>query len=176
MDQNAPSFSGKKIVALCAMLGAALTAQPAAAASHQSQIQVLVANPVLLQQLSGLSFGNITPPTTNSDFEIDENTGVMTRLSGNAVAIGGTVQRGHFRVTGYPLTDVRVTVQNGQMFLTNPDGEELRLNLLRKNVGNKASLSAAGTLEFHVGGRLRVYAGQATGHYSGSYQVEVTYF
>ncbi len=149
------------------------------AASEGAAGQAVVLQPLQLVNLTDLRFGRIIPSAVAGNVVINPNTNARSSTNGivlvgpasdvgaaEYVTYGGPLQylwvtRGPFPVLRRQGTGVQPTMTMTSMIL---DGPVYRY------------LNAAGVVPLKVGGTLRVGANQPTGHYSGTYNITVTYF
>jgi len=122
-------------------------------------------------------------------------TGETETYVGSAPSDGlDTISLAHFKVTGEPLyayrlnikqpanTDV-LTITSGANSMTItlfgggfPDGVESSNGLANAGVGAwDGALPAGGLDDVHIGGTLSIAAAQASGHYAGTYDLDVLY-
>ncbi len=153
-----------------------LSAAPVYAQSN-GRVNVDIMTPVIVQNDGAMDFGTIIPGTEVSDLRIDQNTGNLAVVSGNATAVGGTVRRATFTINGNANERVRITLSQNRVNLTRVGGTEtMRLNRLRLDGNRNRFLDTTGTAQFAVGGQIRVTANQAAGVYQGSFALTVDYF
>lgn len=162
---------------LCAGVSVPFTAATAAPASGQTR--TTVNQGVNITKNADLHFGNFAAGTTLSRFTIDPDTNGLTQLSGNAVSLGGTHTAASFSAYGTPLERVRLTVSQNQIDLTRVGGTEtMRVDQFRLDGGNgtrNRTLSASGSVDYKLGGRLTINANQAGGAYVGTFNITIEY-
>lgn len=149
------------------------------AASGSGQIQTNINRGVTITKNADLHFGNFAAGTTQSRFRIDPDTGAIVPLSGNAVSLGGTQTAASFTAFGAPLETVRITISQNQIDLTRVNGtEKMRVDQFRFDGGNgtrNRTLSASGSVEYRIGGRLTINPNQTGGAYVGSFNISIEY-
>lgn len=165
------------LLPFCAAVG--IPAAAVQAASGSGQTQTNINRGVSIGKNADLLFGDFAAGTTQSRFRIDPDTGALVPISGNAVSLGGTRTAASFTAFGAPLETVRMTVSQNQIDLTRVNGtERMRVDQFRFDGGNgtrNRTLSASGTVEYRIGGRLTINPNQAGGAYVGSFNISIEY-
>jgi len=135
--------------------------------------------PVTITNVNELNFGRIIPGSIRSVIRMGRNSGDLTVRNGNAVPIGGTVQRAEFIINADPLTSVQITLPTTLDIIHSSGSDDMRLNRFRLNGrgGRIASrnIDNSGILSILVSGQLRVLPNQTPGLYSANYDVTVEY-
>jgi hypothetical protein len=151
----------------------------AQAASGSAQTRIIVNQGVNISKNAELSFGDFSAGTTQSRFRMDPDSGTIIPLGGNAVSLGGTRTAASFTAFGAPHETVRMTVSQSQIDLTRINGTEtMRVDQFRFDGGNgtrNRTLSASGSVEYKLGGRLTINANQTAGAYVGSFNISIDY-
>ncbi|MEO9636026.1 MAG: DUF4402 domain-containing protein [Parasphingorhabdus sp.] len=151
----------------------------AEAASRNGQTRTTVSQAVSITKNADLHFGDFAAGTSQSRFRLNPANDTVTQLSGNAVPLGGSQTAASFTAFGTPLYRVRMTVNQNRIDLTRVGGTEtMRVDQFRLDGGNgtrNRTLSASGSVEYKVGGRLTINAGQAGGAYAGTFNVNIDY-
>lgn len=171
------AFYCAAVIPLSAAICVPLTAVDAAPGNGQTR--TTVNQGVNITKNTDLHFGNFSAGTNTSRFTIDPDTGALIQLSGNAVSLGGTRTAASFTAYGTPLERVRMTVSQNQIDLTRVGGTQtMRVDQFRFDGGNgtrNRSLSASGSVDYKLGGRLTINANQAAGAYVGTFNVTIDY-
>ena len=156
-----------------------LLATAANAATGSSQSRTTINQGVNITKNADLHFGNFAAGTSQSRFRIEPESDGLTQLSGNAVPLGGTRTAASFTAFGRPLERVRITVNQNQIDLVRVGGTQtMRVDQFRLDGGNGTRnrfLSAAGSVDYKVGGRLTIAPNQAGGAYVGTFNVTIDY-
>ena len=149
------------------------------AASGSGQAQTTINRGVNVSKNADLSFGDFTAGTVESRFRLDPDSGAIIPLRGNALSLGGTQTAASFTAFGAPFETVRMTVSQNQIELTRVNGTEtMRIDQFRFDGGNgsrKRTLSASGSVEYKLGGRLTINPNQIGGTYVGSFNINIDY-
>ena len=149
------------------------------AASGSGQTRTIVSQGVTITKTADLHFGNFAAGTSLSRFRIDPDSDAVTQIGGNAVSLGGTRTSASFTASGTPHDTVRMTVSQNQIDLIRVGGSEtMRVDQFRFDGGNgtrNRTLSASGSAEYKLGGRLTINANQAGGAYVGSFNITIDY-
>lgn len=172
-------FNRKQLIKLmtAAAMGGAVMGANAATPATAPTANAVIQTPLSIVENTQMDFGTIAP---------DAAGGIVTLDTANAVApvagfvLGGVPASGQFTVTLEGNTGYVISFPGGPFILnrTVPVGPEtLSLNNLTASGGLTHVVLGAGTVTdiFTVGGQLTVGAGQATGTYQGSYNVQVDY-
>ncbi len=175
---------------LCALLGLAclaLIAQPATAQAitASSGAQATIVEPLALVKISDLNFGRLASRPTAGTVTVNPNTGACT-VTGPILHVGGC---GYAEFGGQGVRRMRVRIQlPATITLTGPGGTTMTATNLTLGLapdltqlpgapGNPRYeiASNSGIFTFRVGGRLNVGANQASGVYTGTFNVTVQY-
>lgn len=178
--QKRTGWRSIKSTAILPVLAAAiLTSAAADAASGNGQSRTEINQGVNIIKNADLHFGNFAAGTTQSRFTIDADNDALTQLNGNAVSLGGTHTAAWFSAYGSPLERVRMTVSQNQINLTRVGGSQtMRVDQFRFDGGNgtrNRNLSASGSVDYKLGGRLTINANQAAGAYVGTFNITIDY-
>lgn len=144
---------------------AALAAGAAHAANTTGTANATVIGALTVAETQQLSFGSFSAGPVGGS--INSVTGAKT---GDVVIVSGP-QAGKFRVTGNPNTAYSFTV-SPSVTLTGP-GTAMTASISGSSVNG--GLTAAGIDDITTGGTLTVNSNQASGAYTGTYNVTVNY-
>lgn len=147
-----------------------------AASAHDAYVSVAftVDTPLAVQETQEMNFGSIMSPSQNKMITLSYD----GTLNSNGTLPTGNVnaaRAGKFTVTG---------VQNRQVYITLPQSATIYSGSSSMEVTNFTSTSpitltggdvVSATGEFSIGATLNVNANQATGEYSGTYSITVSY-
>lgn len=148
-----------------ALVGFGSTGAQAATASANATATILA--PVTVTKTADLLFGNIA--ATAADTVSITPAGVVNC---GTLVCNGTQNPAAFSVTGVVGQQVAVSIPVTSATLTS-GANTIPLSGLASNV---ASILLDGTDAFSVGGSIAVANGQASGTYTGSFNVDVNYF
>lgn len=169
----------RNIAILPALVAVFCSAAAADAASGSGQSRTEINQGVNITKNADLHFGNFAAGTSQSRFTIDPDNDALIQLSGNAVSLGGTRSAAWFSAYGTPLERVRMTVSQNQIDLIRVGGAQtMRVDQFRFNGGNgtrNRNLSAGGSVDYKLGGRLTINANQAAGAYVGTFNITIDY-
>ncbi len=167
---------------LLAAIAAVAAASPALAGPAQtngfSQANVVVPSAVV--PIDILRFGEFIRPTSAGTLRVANNGTVTTTggVTGNTAILQTGLGRGpgSFMLTGSPNRFVLVALP-ATMSISN-GAQTMTVNGFNSNtiILGIAQLDATGHFDLNVGATLNVGANQATGNYTGTYTVTVTYF
>jgi Mat/Ecp fimbriae major subunit len=156
-------------------LVATLTAQTAEAATRAAVTRVRTVQPITITVTRDLDFGRIVRGTTAGTVTVNPRTDARTRTGGTTLVGGGTPGAARFVVNGTASRPVQVTLGPLPTLTRVSGGGSMAMNTLTMNGGINRTLTAAGTLDLRVGGRLVVAANQLDGLYTGTFTVTVDY-
>ncbi|MFT4026744.1 MAG: DUF4402 domain-containing protein [Novosphingobium sp.] len=159
-------------VAALAAAGSLATAANAATASASASAEILSTLNVVKDQ--DLNFGQIA---VNGAGTVVVGTGATPDSCSALLVCAGSTQKANFVVTGAKNIGVAASVQQTSVSLTS-GSNSMALDNFTLYFPNGTTLTGSGTTgstNFEVGGTLHVAAGQATGVYSGTFNVNVSY-
>ncbi|WP_457392397.1 DUF4402 domain-containing protein [Roseateles sp. P5_E1] len=122
-----------------------------------------------------LSFGAFT---AGSGGTVAVNPGGARTKTGNVILVNqaGTASAAQFTITGTPSAVFGITLPvDGTVFLTDGASGSMALNSFVSSPSGTGVLGGGGTQQINVGATLTVSNLQATGSYSGSFNVTVNY-
>ncbi len=165
------------IAAFCALsFPSAVLAGPGDTATQNGTAQLVVIEPIGIQNVADLRFGRMFAGTTGGTVTMGP-TGVVTDAGGMAgntntpQAINGRGPGG-FAIFADGATSVRITTPTPTFTITNAAGDTMQ-------VGNLTLARFSGNADFvsiTIGARLTVGANQPTGNYTGTYTLRADYF
>ncbi|WP_457422055.1 DUF4402 domain-containing protein [Roseateles sp. P5_E7] len=128
-----------------------------------------------LNNTAALSFGAFTAGGGGS---ISVGTGGARMKTGSVILVnqGGAASAAQFTITGTPnaMFDITLPV-DGTVFLSDGASGSMALNGFVSSPAAVGVLSGGGTQQINVGATLSVGSSQATGSYTGSFNVTVNY-
>jgi spore coat protein U-like protein len=165
----------KTIIGLAAAFGLAAAATSAAA---QASVPVTVnAEATLISPLAAnangtkLNFGTLVKPSNTSEVYVTP-AGSRSVTAGNVALAGGTPTPAAFALTGEGSKLVNLTIPS-TFTVTGPGGATMAV--APELSVPSLTLSAGGTGNFAVGGRLAMGSNQTTGVYTGNVDVTMVY-
>jgi hypothetical protein len=163
------------LAGLLSIAAAAPAAAAPVAALTPPTATARIGTPVTMAWLNDLDFATLTVSGAGSA-TINPNTGAMT-TTGGVQRIAGTPTPARFEVAASRTALLLVRVPNGPATLTRVGGTEtMTVSNWTLDSFPIRIVPANGILQFEVGGRLNVSAGQAEGVYVGQFIVDVDYF
>lgn len=156
-------------------LGLGLCGAPAMAGTQQADVNANVLRPLQIINISDLRFGTILRGTTAGTVVIDPNTGARTKTGGPTL-VGTDGAAAQFLTYGGPLQYVQVNRGPLPVLTRQGGGGTMNVTQLTLNGPVFRYLTSAGILDLRVGGTLAVGANQASGRYSGTFDIIVTYY
>jgi hypothetical protein len=144
---------------------------------HTIAVQVTLAQPLEVEETQSMHFGSILA-RNGGTVVVDPDSGDLT-WSGVTIFDSTSGEKGIFKVTGIGGRQVNITIPNNSTTLTRVGGTEtMKVTNIKLNT-SKITLPDVSFDEaseyFSVGGTLTVGANQASGTYSGTYTVNVSY-
>jgi Domain of unknown function (DUF4402) len=152
-----------------------MSVSAAQAANRAAVTRVRTVQPITITVTRDLDFGRIVRGTTAGTVTMNPRTDARTRTGGATLLGGGTPGAARFLVNGTPSRPVQVTLGPRPTLTRVSGGATMVMNTLTMNGGINRTLTAAGTLDLRVGGRLVVAANQLDGLYTGTFTVTVDY-
>ncbi len=144
-----------------------------ASASDSGDVTVEVQNQAItLSADTTLSFGTVLPFGRNGTVTVNPFTGVAT---GSNTHVGSPGNNASWSVTGVPGAFYSITLPSDGAVSVSNGTETMPVNDFTHSAGGSPRLDATGLDSFGVGARLYVDANQATGTYTGTYNVTVAY-
>jgi len=152
--------------------GVNVNAQVSSTATATTNARIVT--PILLTNQTSLSFGNLISSATAGNVQMPADASPI-RVADPGVklaAITGTYSAAKFTVSGEDLLTYTVTLPADDVIELISGTDKMKLT----GFTSSALGTLSGTPEvFYVGATLQVGAGQATGTYSGSFNVTVNY-
>ena len=156
-------------------IGLGMLSAPAFAGSQQSQVEANVLQPLQIINTSDLRFGTILRGTTAGTVVVNPTTDARTKTGGPTL-VGNDGAAARFLTYGGPLQFVQVNRGPLPVLTRQGGGGTMNVTQLVLNGPVNRYLSGAGILDLRVGGTLAVKANQASGRYSGTFDIIVTYY
>ncbi|HYR27817.1 MAG TPA: DUF4402 domain-containing protein [Thermoanaerobaculia bacterium] len=145
-----------------------------ASATATANATARVVTPIAIAKLTDLNFGSLIASPAAGTVTIDP---AGTRTSGGGVTLlNSPYSAATFNVTGEPLTAYTITLPNAIPIVhTVNNAFTMVVNTFASNPSGTGTLSALGAQQLNVGATLQVAAGQASGLYTGTFDVTVAY-
>jgi hypothetical protein len=165
------------LVALIAMViggFSALTSSDANAQATDTKsatINAVINNPIALTNTGPLDFAAAAPSTgATTIIVLPDDT-----VDGASTAIGrtGATTAAAFTVSGLALQTYGITLPGSAT--VNSGADSMTVNGFNHDAGVAPALDGTGAASFNVGGTLNIGANQASGAYSGTFNVTVSY-
>jgi hypothetical protein len=172
--------SGGIIALALATMHAPSMAQTVNTDSKSATGTITIYQPLTLTKNDDLVFGRVVRPSTGTGHAIiAASSGAQTSGTGGAVALDtSTTKPAKFTIDGEGGSSVNVSIPSA-FNMTGP-GTAIAVATSHDLATPAAtllsgSLGSAGTKTFYVGGDATIPNGQASGDYTGTFQVSVTY-
>lgn len=160
------------------MAGAALLALGCASAAFaEAEVATgrgIVLNSLNLTNTADLDFGDLSSGATTGRATVNANTDALT-VTGGVTPLGGTPNAAVFYAAGTINRIFIVQVPTGTITLSNGSGGTMTVSNWTTNGPVNRNLGPTGVAIIRVGGRLNVGANQASGTYTGTFNVTVVY-
>ena len=144
--------------------------------SASATASVTTVRPLTITKTTDLAFGKIVRPRTGTGTVVLANSGNSVVASAGAVALTSTTSRAVFAVAGEGAQVVTTTIPSTVSLV---NGANSILVTLLPDFGSSVTLSgalaAAGSATLNVGGSFSVTDTQASGAYTATFPVTVTY-
>ena len=163
----------KKLLALfVVVLGFSAVSFAQSTATAVSSATII--GPITLSKTVDLNFGNVAVDNTLGTVLLT-NAGVRSKTGGVTLpAITGTVTPAKFKVNGEGTSTYSITLPTTDQTISDGASHNMTINAFECSAGAVGTL-VGGTQDFTVGATLNVGASQATGVYTGSFNVTVNY-
>ena len=171
------------LLCLCTPLAAIAAGQNAYAAEESGTAEASVIPSMTLTKTRDLDFGRFIPSSATGRVRINARTGARN-TSASVIPIGNDFSSALFNGVGAPNEGVTISVATPSVVLTRTTGGATmtldRFRVSAEGGGNRTlprnyNIPADGTIDFAIGGRLRVGANQAAGLYTGSFDITMEY-
>lgn len=158
---------GTALCAIMAMTGSApAIAEPVTTTANA---RAVIIQPITAQNSADLDFGTIIPGTSNSTVAVAWND---ARTCGAALTCSGTITAPKWLVTG---SGGRTLIWTGAASTTVSSGSDtMTVDIL--NLGSTGTIPASGSMTIAIGAVLHVDANQPAGNYSGTFNVDFSYY
>lgn len=156
-------------------ISASAFAQTSATASATASARVLT--PIAIAKLTDLNFGSLVAGATAGTVVLAPSTTAPARTpSGGVTLANSAFSAASFSVTGEPSMTYTITLPAGAIPITHTTNNTLSMTVNNfTSTPASGTLSAAGAQQVDVGATLNVAANQASGLYSGTFNVSVAY-
>lgn len=152
-------------LALCTLVAG--NAQAATGTANASVI-----TPLTLTESNTLEFGQLSSSATIGTVVIDNADG--RTATGGVTLEGGTFRSGGWTVAGEPSTAYSITLPSTDVTLTS-GANNMTVNTFTDSKSGASTTDGSGGDTFKVGATLNVGLNQASGTYTGTYDVTVAY-
>lgn len=137
----------------------------------QGDASIKIAVPVQVSQTKALNFGQVIRSNNEVGYVSVDQSG--NRTGRNVVLEDNTgVSNGLFSISGERNRQVNIVVDTAST-LRNENGQTLTLAI--KGESSKQNLDGNGKKDYKVGGEINIAQNQASGNYTGTYNVTVSY-
>lgn len=147
-----------------------LSATPALAQPSDGTSRSIILGPLNATTIQDLDFGQLIPGATAGTVVIDATTGARSATGGVTLA-GGTTSTAIFAGVARPNRMVHLNLPNGSITLTNGTGGTMTVSGFDTDGAINRRTDANGIVMFQVAATLNVGALQASGTYSGTFDV-----
>ena len=158
-------------VAALTLVSTVSAASNTATATANANARII--SPITLLKNVDLNFGDVIPSASAGTVVVDP-AGARTFSGGVTLGSGATVKAASFTVGGEPSATYAITLPAAAITITN-GAVNMTVGLFTSSPVTTGTLTGAGVQTLTVGGTLIVGASQATGSYTGTFDVMVTY-
>jgi len=165
----------KLILAVAALgLAGSAFAQTSATASANSSARVIQG--ITLAKDADMAFGTVVKPSSGSGtYTIGNGADTIAVTGTGAVAAAGTTSRAKFTATGEGGQSFAITVPATMTMTSGANNITVNLTTASSTGLLSGTVGSAGTAAVNVGGNFSISNTQASGDYSGSFNVTVAY-
>ncbi len=146
----------------------------ALAASAQGTASATIVQAIGISAGDALRFGNAAPDAVNPGTVIVGTDGSRSNTGGVTLSEMAAYGAASFEVSGDPNATYTITLP-ASILLSDGGENQMTVDGFVSNPNGTGTLSGAGSQTINVGATLNVSAGQATGSYSGTFEVSVDY-
>lgn len=135
-------------------------------------------NTLAMSQVTPLSFGSLEVKSGASVIRIAPQSGIRSVVSGSGNVILGSSPSptaGQFGISGQPNANISISLPSSITLNGSNGGTMTVNNFTGYPSSTTTTLSASGARSLYVGADLNIGAAQASGTYSGTYNVTVNY-
>ncbi len=156
-------------------------AQTGASASASAEAKATLIRPITISMETNLNFGTIVVPSSTTGGTVMVSTDGTTEVTGTditlAKSLGDPPTTASFTVTGEPNGTYSITLPTEATITKKEGSETMTVSNFTSypSVSDGGTLRADGTHLLKVGATLTVDANQATGEYTGTFDVIVAY-
>ena len=162
------------LVAAIAFSATPALAQASASASANATTRIIQA--ISITKTADMAFGNVVKPSTgNGTYTIGNGADTVAASGTGAAAASGTTSRAKFTVTGEGAQTFAITVPATMTMTSGANNVTVNLTTAAATGTLSGALGASGTATVNVGGNFTIPSTQASGNYSGSFNVTVAY-
>lgn len=166
-----------KISAAVVALAAAASpvyAQSSATTSANATTRIIQA--ISISKTADMAFGNVVKPSSgNGTYTIGNGADTLSVSGTGAAAASGTTSRAKFTVTGEGAQTFAITVPSTMTMTSGANNVTVNLTTAASTGSLSGSLGSSGTASVNVGGNFTIANTQASGDYTGSFNVTVAY-
>lgn len=165
-----------KLFAAVAALGISSVAFAQASASTSASASSRVIQGISIAKTADMAFGTVVKPSSSNGTYTIANTADTLSVSGTgAAAAAGTTSRAKFTVTGEGGQNISVTVPATMTMTSGANNITVNLSSDTTSSSLNGTLGSSGTKAVNVGGDFTIASTQASGDYTGSFNVTVAY-
>ena len=170
----------KVVVIIAAIVLFAGSTKVMAQATENTAAAAKIVTPISITETSSLHFGTMAILAGTPGTCVLSTQGVRTQTGGVNLSVQApTASNAAYNVSGAVNTTYSITLPASITVTSGPSSMTINALLARTasagSDGLTGTLSAGGTDSFTVGGTLNVSQGQATGTYTGTFDVTVAY-
>ena len=144
----------------------------ATSATDDATATARIITPITLTNTQGLAFGNIASSSSIGTVTITP-AGVRSHTGGVTPSAIGTYNNAIYTATGEPNATYSITLPASVTISSGSNN--MTVNNFTSDPTPTGLLSGAGSQTINVGATLNIGASQATGNYSGTYDVTIAY-
>lgn len=178
-----------KFIAIAALfLGFSVNAMAQNTANATASAGARIITHLSIQNTDSLQFGNIIASSAGGTVKVAPSAAATAEYSVGLAAptgLAGTISSAKFTVAGETGAQYSITIKDGEgvtgeankVTLSNEGGVNMVVNLVHNKVeaADKVISATAADNVIYVGGTLNVGGGQASGAYTGKFNVTVAY-
>jgi len=152
---------------------AMLASQTASASTATGASSVTVIQPITIANVTPLQFGAVVSGGSSGTV-VMSSAGARSVTGGSVLGNAGSAGAATFAVVGLPSATYSITLPSS-VTVADLSSNNMTIDTFTSNPSGTGSLSVLGTQTLNVGATLHVNANQATGLYTGTFDVTVVY-
>lgn len=142
--------------------------------SASASATATIITPISISKSADLNFGSVIAGGSTGTVVLS-TAGVRSATDGATLGSGSLATAAAFAVSGQASATYTITLPSSPITVTNGASDTMTVDAFGSNPSGAGTLNGSGNQTVNVGARLNVGITQATGVYTGSFDVSVAY-